>query len=258
MPGWQSTKSRRRADIVAAARTLMRRAGPAGFSMRVLAEEAGVSIATPYNLFGSKQAVLLEVLASDLKQYEAALAGMRADEIEVLFRTVEMMAELFAQEPALYRSVIAAVSRDGGPELRFMVSGPRYLLWKRLLREATDAGLLRPDVDPDAFAITVTRHMLANVLDWAQGNLSLAEMTGRIRYGLALSLQAIATDSSREQIRSRLRDAERSLQRFWRTALATRLQEGPLDPETRAVSADQLLHVEHSNLEESAWVRPCP
>lgn len=251
MPGWEATKSRRRDGIVTAARTLMRRAGTEGFSMRVLAEEAGVSIATPYNLFGSKQAILLEVLAADLKEYEAALARMRADEIEVLFRTIEMMAELFAQEPELYRSVIASVSRDGGPELRFMVSGPRYLLWKRLLREATDAGLLRADVDPDAFAVTVTQHMLANVLDWAQGNLSLAEMAGRIRYGLALSLLAIATEASRQQIESHLRSAERSLQQFWRAALAARLQEGTLDAESRAVSADQLRHVEHSKLEES-------
>lgn len=251
MPGWEAIKSRRRDDIVSAARTLMRRAGSGGFSMRVLAEEAGVSIATPYNLFGSKQAVLLEVLAADLKEYQAALAGMRADGIEALFRTVDMMVDLFQQEPGLYRSVIAAVSRDGGPELRFMVSGPHYLLWKRLLREATDAGLLRADLDPDAFAITVTQHMLANVLDWAQGNLSLAEMAGRIRYGLALSLLAIATEASRHQIESHLRSAERGLQRFWRAALAVRRREGSLDAESRAVSADQLRHVEHSNLEES-------
>lgn len=252
MPSWETAKSQRRDDIVAAARALMRRSGVDGFSMRVLAEEAGVSIATPYNLFGSKQAILLEVLAADLKAYETALAKMHADEIEVLFRTVEMMADVFAEEPDLYRSVIAAVSRDGGPEFRFMVSGPRYLLWKRLLREATEAGLLRADVDPDAFAITVTQHMFANVLDWAQGNLSLAEMAGRIRYGLALSLVAIATPRSRAQIESRLKSAEIVLQQLWRTTLSARLKEGPLDAETRAVLADQLIHIENRSLEESA------
>ncbi len=252
MPSWETAKSQRRDDIVAAARALMRRSGVDGFSMRVLAEEAGVSIATPYNLFGSKQAILLEVLAADLKAYETALAEMHADEIEVLFRTVEMMTEVFAEEPDLYRSVIAAVSRDGGPEFRFMVSGPRYLLWKRLLREATEAGLLRADVDPDAFAITVTQHMFANVLDWALGNLSLAEMSGRIRYGLALSLVAIATPRSRAQIESRLKNAEILLQQFWRAALAARLKDGPLDTETRAVLADQLIHIENRSLEESA------
>lgn len=252
MPSWETAKTQRKDGIVTAARALMRRSGVEGFSMRVLAEEAGVSIATPYNLFGSKQAILLAVLAADLKEYEHAIAQMRADEIEVLFRTVDMMAELFAAEPDLYRSVIAAVSRDGGPEFRFMVSGPRYLLWKRLLKEATEAGLLRADVDPDTFAITVTQHMFANVLHWAQGDLSLPEMAARIRYGLALSLAAITTPNSRTQIESRLRGAERQLQQLWRTALAARLRAGPLDAETRTVLADQLIQVESSSFEESA------
>lgn len=252
LTSWEIAKSQRRDGIVAAARSLMRRSGDTGFSMRVLAEEAGVSIATPYNLFGSKQAILLAVLAADLADYETALAGMRADEIEVLFRTVEMMADVFSKEPEFYRSVIAAVSRDGGPEFRFMVSGPRYILWKRLLREATEAGLLRGDVDPDAFAITVTQHMFANVLDWAQGSLSLPEMEARIRYGLALSLLAIATPRSQNQIQSKLKGAEVTLQQQWRTALAARLVEGPLDDETRAVLADQLIHIENPSFEETA------
>ena len=52
---------------------------------------------------------------------------------------------------------------------------------------------MRADVDPDAFAITVTQQMFANVQNWAQGQLSLDEMDARMRFGLALSLSAIAT-----------------------------------------------------------------
>ena len=51
-------KSKRRREILAAARDLMRQSDDLGFSMRTLADRAGVSIATPYNLFGSKQAWL--------------------------------------------------------------------------------------------------------------------------------------------------------------------------------------------------------
>ncbi len=252
MTSWETSKSQRRDDIVAAARTLMRRSGDAAFSMRTLAEEAGVSIATPYNLFGSKQSILLALLSADLADYEAALANLHADEIEVLFQAVSMMTATLRADPEFYRNVMSAVSRDGGPEFRFMVSGPRYVLWKRLLREATEADLLRSDVDPDAFAITVTQQMFANVQNWAQGQLSLDEMDARMRFGLALSLSAIATRTSRDQVLARQKSAEALMQRIWRSALASRLEQGPLDDETRAVLADQLVHVENQSLKESA------
>jgi AcrR family transcriptional regulator len=232
-------KSQRREDIVNAARSLMREAGDPGFSMRTLAERAGVSIATPYNLFGSKQAILLAVLNDDLVEYEKALGELNADAIDVLFESQSLVSQLVHREPDFYRNMIAAVSRDG-PEFRHMVSGPRYVLWKRLLGQATRAGLLSAQVDPDAFAIASSQLMLANVLEWAQGTLSLEEMEARNRYGLALTLLAIATDASRPQIEAHFHAAEHSLQNLWRTALARRLRDGTLDEESREILADQI------------------
>lgn len=232
-------KSQRREDIVNAARSLMREAGDPGFSMRTLAERAGVSIATPYNLFGSKQAILLAVLNDDLIEYEKALGELNADAIDVLFESQALVSRLVHREPDFYRNMIAAVSRDG-PEFRHMVSGPRYVLWKRLLGQATRAGLLSAHVDPDAFAIASSQLMLANVLEWAQGTLPLEEMEARNQYGLALTLLAIATDKSRPQIDAHFHAAERSLQNLWRTALARRLRDGTLDEESREILADQI------------------
>ena len=232
-------KSQRREDIVNAARSLMREAGDPGFSMRTLAERAGVSIATPYNLFGSKQAILLAVLNDDLVAYEQALGRLTADAIDVLFESQALVSKLVRHEPDFYRNMIAAVSRDG-PEFRHMVSGPRYILWKRLLGQATEAGLLRTDVDPDAFAIASSQLLLANTLEWAQGTLTLEEMEARSQYSLALTLLAIATDESRPQIQSHFHKAERTLQKLWRAALARRLRDGTLDEESREILADQI------------------
>ncbi len=235
-------KTQRRDDILRAARSLMQEAGDLGFSMRTLAERAGVSIATPYNLFGSKQAILLAVLNDDLREYEAALAGLEADAIDVLFQSQTLVSTLVRREPEFYRNVIYAVSRDG-PEFRHMVGGPRYVLWKRLLGQATGAGLLRGDVDPDAFAIATSQLVLANVLEWAQGALTLEEMEARNTYGLALTLLAVATDQSRLQIEVHFRAAERSLQKLWRAALTKRLRDGTLDDESREILADQIRHL---------------
>jgi AcrR family transcriptional regulator len=237
-------KTQRRDEILAAARALMRESGGLGFSMRTLAEQAGVSIATPYNLFGSKQAILLALLDADLADYETALGALHADGVEVLFEAVSLMTSLLARDPEFYRNVLAAVCRDGGPELRHMVSGPRYVLWKRLLRQATAAGHLRGDVDPDAFAITLTQLMFSSVQDWAQGSLGAQEMEARIRYGLALTLLAVATEQSRDLLTHRMRSAEARLQQLWQGALQDRLRLGPLDEDTRELLADQLKHVD--------------
>jgi AcrR family transcriptional regulator len=215
--------------------------------MRSLAREAGVSIATPYNLFGSKQSILLAVLDADLADFQRELAGLRADEtgpdgIAVLFEVSSLLSNVLAREPDFYRNVLCALSR-GGPELRQMVGGPRYLVWKRLLYQATEAGLLDPDVDPDAFAIASSQLSVANVLEWAQGALTLEEMDARNEYGLALALLAIATDRSRSYLQQRMRGAEGKLQQQWRQLLIQRLREGSLDDETRELLADQLKHL---------------
>lgn len=237
----ESAKIQRRDDIVQTARTLLRQSGDAGFSMRALAEHAGVSIATPYNLFGSKQAILLAVLDADLAGFQAALGDLQGDAIDRLFRTIALMGRFLSEEPEFYRNVFSAVSREGGPELRLMANGPRYRVWKRLLRQAMEAGLLAHHVDADAFAVASSQLIGANVLAWAQGELTLEEMQVRHRYGLALTLLAIATDTSRARLAGVLAEAETELQQLWRTRVAERLRDGTLDQDARELLAEQLL-----------------
>ncbi len=237
-------KHQRRERILDAARMLMRSTGESGFSMRALAELAGVSIATPYNLFGSKQNILLALLDADLADYQRELGNLRADAIDVLFEAISLLSTVLGREPEFYRNAMGSVIRDG-PEFRLMVNGPRYLVWKGLLRQATQAGLLEDHVDPDAFAIASSQVVVANVAEWAQGALSLEEMDARNEYGLALVLLAIATQRSRRHLRQRMQDAERKLQRHWRNMLVERLRNDDLDDDTRALLADQLTHLTH-------------
>lgn len=245
----KTARSNRRDDIVKAARALMRKGGDTGFSMRVLADQAGVSIATPYNVFGSKQNVLLAVLDDDLAAYEAALAGLSGDPIAVLFDAMDLMFRMLEREPDFYRGMLAAVSRDGG-EARHLASGARYAVWKRLLRQAIDSGQLDGQPDPDAFAIATSQQNMANLSSWSSGRLGFEEMCARTHYGLALMLLAIATPDSREELRGRMQRAERELQRIWRANLAKALETGDLDEETRARLVDQLQRI-NSESEDS-------
>jgi AcrR family transcriptional regulator len=79
MSNREEAKHKRRRQIVRDARALMQKTGDTGFSMRALAEQAGVSIATPYNLFGSKQTIMFAVLDDDLVDALRVLTGEPAD-----------------------------------------------------------------------------------------------------------------------------------------------------------------------------------
>src|SRR5689334_17684663 len=78
----RQTRERRRRILEAAAQ-LIRASGGAGLSMRTLAERAEVSLATPYNLFGSKSGVLTALQFSTLEKLEEAMEELGArDPIE--------------------------------------------------------------------------------------------------------------------------------------------------------------------------------
>src|SRR5687767_3877095 len=82
----ERSKAERRKRIVAAARRLVRERGIDNLSMKLLAKRAGVGIATPYNLFGSKQAVMLAVIDQDVAAFQERVAATKhANELAVLF-----------------------------------------------------------------------------------------------------------------------------------------------------------------------------
>jgi AcrR family transcriptional regulator len=58
-------KTRRRADILAAGKSLFSRQGYSATSMNAIAQTAEVGIATVYNYFGTKGSLLAEILRSD-------------------------------------------------------------------------------------------------------------------------------------------------------------------------------------------------
>jgi len=194
----------------------MQQTGDAGFSMRALAEQAGVSIATPYNLFGSKQAVMFAVLDADLEYYQKRLAKVRVDELDVFFKAVSLATTLYSTEPSFYRAVLFAVYNDGGREFRSMFGGPRHAMWKGFVQDAVKAGFLSEDVEPDAFAINLGRTFFSAILEWVSGELSLPELEAWAQYGFALSLSAMSTPASAERLHSKAVAQQQRLQKLWK------------------------------------------
>lgn len=220
MSNREEAKHKRRRQIVRAARALMQQTGDTGFSMRALAEQAGVSIATPYNLFGSKQTIMFAVLDDDLEHYQKRLAKVRGDELDTFFKAVSVTTALFATEPSFYGAVLLAVYNDGGREFRSMFGGPRHAMWRGFVVDAIDAGYLVAEVEPDAFAINLGRSFFSAILEWANGQISLQELDAWAQYGFALSLGAMSTAKSAARLREKAFGQQKRLQKLWKQRLA--------------------------------------
>jgi AcrR family transcriptional regulator len=98
--------------------------GSAGFSMRELASEAGVSFATPFNLFGSKAAIMLALSARRIASMHARLSETTLPAMavaRVLF-AVDIAASVMLSVPDINRAVMGAISapsdRPGNVALR--------------------------------------------------------------------------------------------------------------------------------------------
>lgn len=216
----EESKTKRRRQIVRAARALMQQTGSTGFSMRALADQASVSIATPYNLFGSKQAIMFAVLDADLEAYQTRLAKLRADEIEVFFKAVSLATSLYSTAPTFYKAVLFAVYNDGGREYRSMFSGPRHAMWKSMVQSAIDADALAQDVDPDVFAVNLARLFFASILEWVHGELSLPELEAWVHYGWAQLLLASSTQDSAPRLRAKVIQGQKRIQQLWKKRIA--------------------------------------
>jgi AcrR family transcriptional regulator len=211
----EEAKLQRRQAIMDAARSLMQESGTAGFSMRNLAELAGVSIATPYNLFGSKQAIMIAILEIELQAYRKEVERIRADDLEVLFKAVTLATGHYAAEPGFYRALLFSIYNDGGTDFRSMFSGTSHALWRSLVERAIAAGHLADEVEPNAFAINLGHIFFACILEWVYGQLTMEELEIRVQYGFALSLLAMAQPASAPRLRERVLTMQKRLWKIW-------------------------------------------
>lgn len=172
----------RRRNVIDAAHALIRETGGTGFSMVQLAQQAGVSPATPYNLLGAKAEVLRRVVEDEFASFAARLAAEPPREpLPRLLRAVDLVAVHYLAEPGFYRGLYGAMLGIEGNPLRETMSEQGQRLWAGLVRAAQDAGALALLLDADALTDVLLRMMAATVETW------LAEQWDEARFSRELA-----------------------------------------------------------------------
>jgi AcrR family transcriptional regulator len=211
----ETSKERRREAILAAAHELLSAPGEQQFSMRKLAEHAGVSIATPYNLFGSKHAIVAALSNTGSERFGEMLDNLEGDALTALLKAPHFIRVSYAQQPDFHRNFTLAAYQNSSPEMRATVGTAPVQIWMKLLERAQQSNDLITDIDAGAFAVTYGELMLAHILVWAQGFITLDEMEARMAFGAALILSGVATETGRARLTPIRKETETALQSAW-------------------------------------------
>ncbi|HSG66475.1 MAG TPA: hypothetical protein VLD39_15810, partial [Gammaproteobacteria bacterium] len=172
------------------------------------------SVQTLYNLFGSREAILLALAQRFTADVEGLVANDRAiddplDRLRAMFSTA--IANLAAGE-STYRPMLLALFRGAA-------RAPEWLgvVWQRVatmaapaLTEARERGLLRDDFAAESFAQHVLEAYAWNLQQWAEGFIDHRTLKARALYGLTVALLAVASDDVRPRLRQQLRSCERA------------------------------------------------
>jgi AcrR family transcriptional regulator len=207
----EAAKAERRRRIIEAARALIRETGNPGLSMRALAARAGVSLATPYNLFGSKRAIVLALL-EDVREFGDRFAAVRSvDPLERMFAAVDISTDFYIADPQFYKTLWSAVF-DTSDEVRTAIYNPKAnAFWLQLVQAAEAQGVLVGGVDSRLILIQLLHVFRSAMLDWVVGEVSAQALAPTIRLGYAMILNGVAAPDWRGPLQARILDSQARL-----------------------------------------------
>lgn len=197
----EMAKAGRRERILKAARDMIRETGNTDLPMRALASRADVSLATTYNLFGSKRAVVLAVL-EDERDFALRFERLEGcDGIDRLFAAHDLAFSYYAADPDFYRALWRALLHATGPDETGLATPERLTetraIWQGLIAAAVSAGDLAPPVSVAAVERTLAQLSAGALLFWVMGGLATERLAPSVGLGYALALLGMATDAGR-------------------------------------------------------------
>lgn len=178
----------------------------AAFSMRELADEAGVSFATPFNQYGSKAAIMLALSARRIELMHARLADAALPDTAVarVLVAADVAVSVMLAAPAVNRAVMGAISAP--TDTPGDVSSRSGALWAQALGAgeglAASTLALALAVLPDQLAVAF-RGVLSF---WTAGELGDQLLARRARVAAATVLLGFVGRDDRACLRRLLSD----------------------------------------------------
>lgn len=205
----------RRQRILEAARNLIAGGGMPSLSMRKLATEAGFSVTTLYNLYGSRNDILFALIQDAIDRMVPILdAEAPVDDPLARCRAViTVSVRQFAANEDIYRPMIVA-SYEGlscGPEADRRLAKRAAGMQREGIEQAIEQGLLADTLEPKRLGEQIYHGYELACVQWAFGLLDEAGFRARALYGMYLALLAVANDAVRPELEANLKSLEGEL-----------------------------------------------
>lgn len=208
---FEEHKAERRTRILAAARALVAERGYDGLTMRDLAHAARVSVPTLYNLFGSKDAILVAELEATASRIAARVSLAEAGFFARGAAMFEAGMGMIEEAPEFFRAVMRMflTSPESAPVRRRIEDGFIAMMAANLIA-AKHAGQLADWAEP----AIVARHMFAQYMSaflaWGIGELDLPTFRAAAQSGICHILIGVARGPFAAEVEARLRELVRS------------------------------------------------
>lgn len=184
----ERAKDERRMRIVKAAAKLLAERGDGSFSMQELAARAGLSAATPYNLFGTKAAILQEVFRIETEGFRRNYEALRhKPPVERVLGTVDQILSVYVRKPQFFRGLSRNLGAAGRNELELVFFPLLNAMFAPLVDDLAKDGAFSADVSPGVITTHLTRIFEATFLHWSALDWDEAHFGRQLRIGFAVT-----------------------------------------------------------------------
>lgn len=201
----EASKNLRRRAILDAARALILEDKSRDFSMPALAERAGVSLATPYNLFGTKADILLEIVREDIFERQSDIDDLPCEDLgDWIAAVAQTLSRVFYSKRHFYRRMIVTLTASESPETQMASAEFGYAMFEKPLARLL-ANKLLVDAAPPAILAQHISHCIGGALQRRLMERGGEEILRRdIEMALLLVLAGVCRPKDRASLHDRM------------------------------------------------------
>jgi AcrR family transcriptional regulator len=168
----------RRTNILSTVREQLPLDGYEGLSMRAVANRAGVSPTTLYNLYDSKDGLVLAALQDVLARIGEAVGASGAQGVEQLVRRAEIVGRQIQETPHYARAMTRMMfNADPTDPIALILLRDQMTAHADLLTEMQNLREIRKDTNLEAYARSLTSNGWSPLLLWMRGFVALDDLT---------------------------------------------------------------------------------
>ncbi|WP_213774764.1 TetR/AcrR family transcriptional regulator [Bradyrhizobium sp. dw_78] len=196
--------------VLDAAERLLAADDTGDFSMRSLAAEAGVGFATPFNHFGSKNAIVraLSTRVIERMAEQFRIQSPRGDAIDRVRAMARIAVALLLEQPKVYRTVIGALgTADAAPSA---VSDHSRALWQQALAEYDGLSGDGLETAKQSLAEQLAFMFRGCLSFWIAGEVRDEDLQAKVDAAVATVLLGYAAEARRKKLHAVIRKSPMS------------------------------------------------